>query len=77
MMVRAFEALHPGGWIKVHDIVFPSKVEKGSGTNTLDDWANKLISFGEGRGQDRLCTKKYEQYMKDVGFVVTSVAGRR
>lgn len=66
---RAYDALAPGGYFEVQDIVMDLRSIDGTADGTaIQDWNRKIISGAAKIGRDWACTLKYAQFMRDAGF---------
>lgn len=66
---RAYEALSPGGYFEMQDIVFDTLSIDGTHLDTNSRKWNDLILEGARKmGRDWHCTRKYAEWFRDVGF---------
>ena len=74
VIAKAFDFLNPGGYLEAMDVVLPLESVDDSLTSTaLGEWCPKLIDGANVLGKDWTCTKKYQKYMTDAGFVDVQV----
>jgi len=66
---RAFDALEPGGYFEMQEVLFQPQSADGTVEGTaLQKWNTKLLEAARVMGRDWLCTLNYTQWFKDAGF---------
>ncbi|CAG8974169.1 hypothetical protein HYALB_00013600 [Hymenoscyphus albidus] len=66
---RAYDALSPGGYFEIQDIVFDLMSIDGTADGTaIQAWNRKVVSGAAKIGRDWTCTLKYAQFMREAGF---------
>jgi len=66
----AFDALSPGGYLELQDMVLPMRSIDNTLTGTaLESWLELTMSAAVKLGRNWTCGAYYKQYMEDAGFV--------
>ena len=66
----AFNALRPGGWLEVQDIVIPSRCIDDSMPGTaFERWIDLIKKGCIALGRDFGRVPQYKQYLQEIGFV--------
>ncbi|RDW69689.1 hypothetical protein BP6252_08709 [Coleophoma cylindrospora] len=66
---RAYDALEPGGYFEMQDILFqPFAVDDTLKGTAMEKWNNTLIEGSKIIGRDWRCARNYAKWFKEVGF---------
>ena len=68
---QSFEALVPGGWIELQDIVFPVRCDDGTlkQDSPLRQWSDMMIKATAADGRSAEAPMLYSDQLKEAGFV--------
>ncbi|KAF9870458.1 hypothetical protein CkaCkLH20_12125 [Colletotrichum karsti] len=71
MVKKAYDNLEPGGYLEMHDDVFPHRCDDGTMTedSLIYKWGNYLVEATDKIGRPITVAPKFKQMLEEAGFV--------